>query len=189
MRVCNFTKASNLFHALRRQKTLLEERKPLVIMSPKSLLRQDQVSAEKEDLILGKFEPVIWDKDISDPKDVETLVLCSGKVYYDLKYALSLKEHTTKKTKSAIFCLEQLYPFPEQALNPVLNGFPCLSKIIWFQEESKNRGAWFFIKDKLGELLKNIGQHLELHYEGRPEMASASEGFEKSSPYHPKKKL
>ena len=180
MRVCNFTKASNLFHALRRQKTLLEERKPLIIMTPKSLLRHPEMSASREELIQGQFEELIWDKDISDPRDIETLILCSGKVYYDLKPFLFKKENASKKKRSAVFRLEQLYPFPEQSLNPVLNGFPCLSKIIWLQEEPQNRGAWFFIKDQLKHLLKKLGQELEIHYKGRPERAASAEGSEKA---------
>ena len=179
MRVCNFTKASNLFHALRRQKTLIKDRKPLIIMTPKSLLRHPEMSARKEDLSQGQFEEIIWDKDIKDPRDVETLILCSGKVYYDLKQGLSQKENTLKKKKLATFRLEQLYPFPEQALNPVLNGFPCLSKIIWLQEEPKNRGAWFFVKEHLEDLLKKLGQEIEIVYKGRPKMAASAEGSKK----------
>ena len=180
MRVCHFTKASNLFHALRRQKTCLKERKPLVIMSPKSLLRQAQVSARREDLLSGHFEEIIWDKNIKDPRDVETLILCSGKVYYDLEPALSQPENKRKRKKSAVFRLEQLYPFPEQALNPALNGFPCLSKIIWLQEEPKNRGAWFFVKDHLEQLLKKLGQNTSIYYQGRAGMAASAEGSEKA---------
>ena len=180
MRVCYLTKASQIFHALRRQKTFLKERKPLIIMSPKSLLRHPEVVSRKEDLIHGRFEEVIWDKDISDPRDVETLILCSGKVYYELKQALSQKEHIRKKKKSALFRLEQLYPFPEPALNPALNGFPCLSKIIWFQEEPYNRGAWIFVKDHLERLLQNLGQNLKIHYKGRGPMATSAEGSEQA---------
>ena len=178
MRVCNFTKAGNLFHALRRQK--IGDRKPLIIMSPKSLLRHPEVYAEKEELTKGQFEELIWDKDISQPRNIETLILCSGKVYFDLKKVFLNQEFKIKKEKTALFRLEQLYPFPEMALNPALNGFPCLSKIIWFQEEPKNRGAWFYIKDKLELLLKKLGQNLELHYEGRKAMAASSEGSEKA---------
>ena len=180
MRVCYLTKASQIFHVLRRQKSLLRERKPLIIMSPKSLLRHPEVVSRKEDLIKGQFEEVIWDKDINDPRDVETLILCSGKVYYELNQALSQKENSRKKQKSALFRLEQLYPFPEQALNPALNGFPCLSKIIWFQEEPYNRGAWLFIKDNLEKLLQNLGQNFEVHYKGREQMATSAEGSEQA---------
>ncbi|MCY4321612.1 MAG: 2-oxoglutarate dehydrogenase E1 component [Bdellovibrionaceae bacterium] len=178
MRVCNFTKASNLFHALRRQKTA--DRKPLIIMTPKSLLRHPEVYATKEELLEGEFEELIWDKNISQPRNIENLILCSGKVYFDLKNAFSKKEFKSKKERTALFRLEQLYPFPEGALNPALNGFPCLSKIIWFQEEPKNRGAWFYVKDKLETLLNKLGQNLEIHYEGRSAMASSSEGSEKA---------
>ena len=187
MRVCNFTKASNLFHALRRQKVLLQERKPLVIMTPKSLLRHPEVSVGREELIHGQFEEIIWDKEISDTRNVETLILCSGKVYYDLKQALSQKANAVKKKRSAVFRVEQLYPFPDQALTPVLNGFPCLSKIIWLQEEPKNRGAWFFIKDQLEKLLKNLGQELQIDYKGRSKMAAASEGSEQAHKMEQKK--
>jgi len=180
MRVCNFTKASNLFHALRRQKVLLQERKPLIIMTPKSLLRHPEMSVSREELIGGQFEEIIWDKEISDTRNVETLILCSGKVYYDLKQSLSRKENAFKKKRSAAFRVEQLYPFPDQALTPALNGFPCLSKIIWLQEEPKNRGAWFFIKDQLEKLLKNLGQELPIVYIGRSKMAAASEGSEQA---------
>ena len=114
---------------------------PLIIMSPKSLLRHPEVYATRKDLVQGEFEELIWDKDIGDPRDIETLIFCSGKVYYDLKPVLLEEKNAPKKRKSALFRLEQLYPFPEQALNPALNGFPCLSKIIWLQEEpQKPRG-------------------------------------------------
>ena len=180
MRVCNFTKASNLFHALRRQKTLIKERKPLIIMTPKSLLRHPEVEAGKEELVHGQFEELIWDKEIADPRDIETLIFCSGKVYYDLKSALSKEENALKKKKSAVFRLEQLYPFPEKTLNPALNGFPCLSKILWLQEEPRNRGAWFFVKDQMERLLKKLGQNIEVHYKGRPERAASAEGSERA---------
>ena len=178
MRVCNFTKPSNLFHALRRQK--MGDRKPLVIMAPKSLLRHPEVYAEKEELIKGQLEKLVWDKNISQPRNIETLILCSGKVYFDLEKTLSQEEFASKRKRTALFRLEQLYPFPEESLNPALNGFPCLSKIIWFQEEPKNRGAWFYIKNKLESLLKKLGQSLELSYEGRSSMAAVSEGSEQA---------
>ncbi|MBC6414985.1 MAG: 2-oxoglutarate dehydrogenase E1 component [Bdellovibrionales bacterium] len=176
MRVCQFIKASNLFHAIRRQKQL--ERKPLILMTPKSLLRHPSVRVEKEELTKGKFEPVIWDKDISDPKTVESLILCSGKVYFEIKKVL--EQDSIKRKKTALFCLEQLYPFPDSDLNPVLNGFPFLSKVIWFQEEPKNRGAWFFVRNQLEELLEKLGQKLDLIYAGRSEMAVTAEGTEQA---------
>ena len=180
MRICNLTKASNLFHVLRRQKTMIKNRKPLILMTPKSLLRLSDMSASREELTDGKFEELIWDKNITSTRNVETLILCSGKVYYDLEKLLFLKEYEKRQKKSAVFRLEQLYPFPEQALNPALNGFPCLSKIIWLQEEPQNRGAWSFVKNQLERLLKSLGQNLEIQYIGRPEMAATAEGSEKA---------
>ena len=180
MRVCNFTCPANFFHALRRQKLLLNDRKPLVVMSPKSLLRHPAVTARLEDLSDGCFEPLLWDKDIESAEDVETVILCSGKVYYDLKSVLDREDGRAKKNRSAVFRLEQIHPFPAQALNPALNGFPRLARIIWLQEEPKNRGAWFFVRDHLEALLKDLGQNLSLHYEGRPFCAAAAEGSEQA---------
>ena len=176
MRVCQFTKASNLFHALRRQK--LTDRKPLVVMTPKSLLRQKKIAGQKEELIQGQFKPVIWDIESAHPREIENVILCSGKVYFELIEAL--KKDSSKQNRTAVVSLEQLYPFPEVDLNPVLNGFPCLSKIIWFQEEPKNRGAWFFVKDHLERLLKQLGQNIEFYYEGREDMSAPAEGTEQA---------
>ena len=176
MRVCQFTKASNLFHALRRQK--MTDRKPLVLMTPKSLLRQKKIAAQKKDLIEGKFEPVIWDLESSHPREIENVVLCSGKIYFELME--SLQKDSSKKNKTAVVRLEQLSPFPAAELNPILNGFPCLSKIIWFQEEPKNRGAWFFVQDQLSRLLKHLGQNVDFYYEGRRDMSSPAEGTEQA---------
>ena len=183
IRVCNFTCPANFFHALRRQKILLKERKPLIVMSPKSLLRHPGMTARIENLAQGNFQEILWDKDIEDLKKVENVVLLSGKIYYDLKAKLDLKENTMKKNRTAVFRLEQMYPFPEQALNPALNGFPRLSQIIWLQEEPKNRGAWLFVKERLESLLKNLGQSSSLHYEGRPARSASAEG---SEPAHKK---
>ena len=180
MRVCNLSTPANLFHVLRRQKTLLKDRKPLIIMTPKSLLRHPDVVSSKEDLIKGKFEEVIWDKNINDPRDIQTLVLCSGKVFYDLNSYLSQQTTFKKQNQMAVFRIEQLYPFPDIQLNPVLNGFPNLKKIIWLQEETKNRGAWMYINEKLTQLLKAIGQNIEVQYIGRKEAAASAEGSEKS---------
>lgn len=174
MRVCQFTKASNLFHALRRQKT--EKRKPLIIMTPKSLLRHHAVCAKKEDLTGGEFAPIVWAYDVPEPRNVENLILCSGKVYFELKQALD--QDIAKKQRTALICLEQIYPFPESALNPALNGFPCLSKLIWFQEEPQNRGAWFFVKNQLEQLLNKLGQNLKIYYQGREDMSATAEGTE-----------
>ena len=179
MRVCNIAQPANFFHVLRRQKVLLRERKPLVVMTPKSLLRSPEALSSAKDLIYGKFEEVIWDQSIRDPREVASVVLCSGKVFYDLERArrkLSPKE----QGKMAVFRLEQLYPFPASQLNPALNGFPCMTKILWLQEEPQNRGAWSYIKPRLEELLEALGQPAKVQYAGRPPKAAAAEGSEKA---------
>ena len=169
MRVCNLTTPANLFHVLRRQKCL-KERKPLILMTPKSLLRHPKMVCTKEDLYEGEFQEVLWGKEIEDARDITSLVLCSGKVYYDFE------SHFKKEKNLACFRIEQLYPFPEVALNPILNGFPCLKKIIWLQEEPKNRGAWLHIQPQIETLLENIGLHVSIHYVGRPEQAASASG-------------
>lgn len=178
MIVCNFTKSSQIFHALRRQKMLLSQRKPLIIMTPKSLLRHPGMLSTQQDLLQGSFEKLLWDKDIKDTRDIKTLILCSGKVYFDLKQELNKEKYANKRAQCAVFRLEQLYPFPQEELNPVLNGFPCATQILWLQEEPQNRGAWFFVKTRLEQLIKNLGQKFEIHYKGRQDMAAAAEGSE-----------
>ncbi len=180
MRVYNLSTPANLFHALRRQKMLLHNRKPLIIMTPKSLLRNPYVVSSKKDLIEGKFEEVIWDKNINDPRDIQTLILCSGKIFYDFKSYVAQQKPFKKENSFAIFRIEQLYPFPDIQLNPILNGFPNLRKIIWLQEETKNRGAWVHINENLNQLLKAIGQNIEIQYVGRKKGAASAEGSEKS---------
>ena len=195
MRIGNITRPANLFHALRRQKVLLRERKPLVIMAPKSLLRHPEAVSSAKDLIHGKFEEVLWDQSIQDPRDIRSAVLCSGKVFYDLererraamaadRSGASHIEDGLKAAarlawpKMAVFRLEQLYPFPESSLNPILNGFSVWEKIIWLQEEPKNRGAWSYVEPRLRELLEAVGQRAKIYYAGRPAMAAAAEGSE-----------
>ena len=177
MRICNLTKASQIFHVLRRQKTDVKERKPLIIMSPKSLLRHPEVSSSKKDLLEGQFEPILEEGDL-DPRDISTVILCSGKVYYDLKVEKEKLKDQDKK-KVAVFRLEELYPFPEAKLNPILNGFPGLKRLIWLQEEPKNRGAYFYVKNKIDPLVENLGLDLKMTYCGRAKMAASSEGSEK----------
>ena len=173
LQVCNLTTPANLFHVLRRQKTQ-RDRKPLILMTPKSLLRHQDMTARTEDLCGGQFNEVIWDSEIGDSRDIVSVVLCSGKVYYDLK-AARLKD-PSKNSRSAVFRVEQLYPFPEAQLNPILNGFPCLKKIIWLQEEPANRGAWSYMKPRLEKTLGDIGQGPEIQYIGRAEQAAPAGG-------------
>ena len=175
MRVCQFTKPSNFFHAMRRQKK--QDRKPLILMTPKSLLRHPQVFATQEELLEGSFQALVGNYS-QQPREIENVILCSGKLYFEIQKAL--EQDPIKKKRTVLFALEQLYPFPEEELNSILNGFPLLTRVFWFQEEPKNRGAWFFVKDKLESLLAKIGRQLEISYEGRSDMAATAEGTEQA---------
>ncbi len=184
MQVCNFTTPSNLFHAFRRQ-IKRDFRKPLIIMSPKSLLRHPKVVSQWQDFTHRGFQEVIADPKTPDMKNVETLVLCSGKLYYDLDEA---REKTfTNSQSTAIVRVEQLYPFPRVQLTPFLNGLPKLSRLVWAQEEPRNMGAYTHIAPKITTLLNELGKKkLEVEYVGRTERASPAVG----SPYmHQKEQL
>jgi len=180
MRVCNLSTPANFFHAIRRQKMLLQNRTPLIIMTPKSLLRHPKVVSSQKDLLEGKFEEVLWDHTIKDPRDIHTLIFCTGKVFYDFQSYCDQQTDLKKLKHFGVFRIEQLYPFPDVQLNPILNGFSNLKKIIWLQEETKNRGAWFYIKQEMEQLLQFIGQQIDIQYIGRPERAASAEGSEKA---------
>ena len=176
LRVLNLTSPANLFHALRRQKR--DPRKPLIIMTPKSLLRHPQVVTSSEALCEGEFQEVLWEKgELKPSKTVQNIIFCSGKVYYDFKnHPEVLKAKDTLK-QTALFRVEQFYPFPKTSLNGILNGFPCLERILWLQEEPKNRGAWMFMEPRLRKLLSDIGlSTLSVEYVGRAKMAAPAEG-------------
>lgn len=177
IQVCNFTTPANLFHALRRQMRR-DFRKPLVVMSPKSLLRHPKVTSKIEDFTNGQFHEVLEDSVPADPKKIETLVLCSGKLFYDLdKYRSEQKINGATVTLARV---EQLYPFPRLQLTPFLNGFPKLERVMWAQEEPYNMGAQFFMLPRLRSLLDDLGlKKVRLDYIGRPEKASPATGSPK----------
>lgn len=170
MQICNLTTPANLFHVLRRQ-IKREFRKPLVVMTPKSLLRHPEVQSSVEDLCSGTFQEVIGDDSVDSPSDVETVVLCSGKVYFDLKKELP------KKHNLSVVRIEQLAPFPRVQLTPQLNGFKRLKRVIWMQEEPKNMGSYFYVLPRLRELLDELGlAKVTVEYAGRTERASPAVG-------------
>jgi multifunctional 2-oxoglutarate metabolism enzyme len=171
IQVANFTTPVQYFHALRKQ-TLQEKKKPLIIMSPKSLLRHPLAVCNVEELATGTFHPFIPDLDVKDPKSIDRLVICSGKVYYDLFNERKAK----KKDNVAIARLEQFYPLPDKDLANYLGELKHVKEIVWCQEEPKNMGAWTYISPRLQNLLKK-GQ--KLNYAGRQAAASPAAGQKK----------
>jgi 2-oxoglutarate dehydrogenase E1 component len=172
MQVIVPTTPAQIFHAYRRQ-MLRPFRKPLIVMTPKSLLRHPKAVSHINDLAKGQYQEVIPDVAIKNPKDIETVILCSGKIYYDLE----AEREKTKKMTTAIVRLEQLYPTPLKQIASIIKSYPKLKNIIWAQEEPKNMGAYQFIYFRLSEMLFKEGlTHLPLHYIGRGEKASPATG-------------
>jgi 2-oxoglutarate dehydrogenase E1 component len=170
IRVANPTTPAQYFHLLRRQARRTRQR-PLVIMTPKSLLRLPQANSRLEDLASGTWRPVLDDPAIAgDAGQVRRLVLCSGKVYYDLL----AEADRLGGERPAIVRLEQLYSFPWNEMRAVLAGYGKLEELVWVQEEPRNMGAWTYVESKLREL---GGSRVEVTYVGRPERASPAEGY------------
>jgi len=167
IRVANCTTPAQYFHLLRRQARRTRQR-PLIIMTPKSLLRHPQATSRLEDLATGTFQPVIDDLSV-DPKGMTRILLCSGKIYYDL-----LAEAGTTKDRPPIVRMEQLYSLPEIELRNMLERYPDLTDVVWVQEEPRNMGAWRFLAEKLRAIFK---PGVKLNYIGRPERASPAEGY------------
>ncbi len=178
MQVVNLTTAAQLFHAMRRQ-LKRDFRKPLVIMSPKSLLRGPKSASTLKELYDGTFQEVIPDA-VAQAKAVETLILCSGKVYYDINGAREADPKPANADAVAVVRVEQVYPFPEHKLAPIVRQYPNLKRILWTQEEPKNMGAWSFVFPRLLEMREVLGlSQLEIKYNGRTERASPATGNEK----------
>jgi 2-oxoglutarate dehydrogenase E1 component len=176
MAVCNLTTPAQIFHGLRRQ-VKRNFRKPLVIMSPKSLLRHPMAVSQIQDFTQGKFEEVLDDTSITDANQVKKIILCSGKVYYDL-----LSEKTAKKLADiAIIRIEQIYPWPEAKLAQILGKYPKAS-IIWAQEEPRNMGAWSFVFNTWSggfDFFQEKAGNRPIQYVGREICASPAVGSHK----------
>jgi 2-oxoglutarate dehydrogenase E1 component len=168
IRVANCTTAAQHFHLLRRQ-ALDPSARPLVVMTPKGLLRLKEAASTLADLTEGAFRPVLDDPSAPDPEGVRRLVLCSGKVFYDL----AGHEARAEAQRVAVARLEQLYPFPLGAARRLIVSYPRLEEVVWAQEEPQNMGAWRAIRHRLEE----SAPHLPLRYVGRPWRASPSEGY------------
>ena len=168
MQVCNLTTPAQLFHALRRQMKRAF-RKPLVVMSPKSLLRHKLAVSSLADFTDANFQNVLPESDPLDAKKVKRLVLCSGKVYYDL-----LQSRRDRKLEEvALVRVEQLYPFPTEEVREVLAGYPKLKEVVWAQEEPANMGGWPCVSHWLQAAL---GDRLQASYAGREAAASPATG-------------
>jgi 2-oxoglutarate dehydrogenase E1 component len=169
IQVCVPTTPAQIFHLLRRQ-SLLKCRKPLVVMTPKSLLRHRLAVSELEDFTAGEFQPLIAEIDPLDEERVARLVFCSGKVYYDLleKRREQALEHI------AIIRIERLYPFPESQMRQMIESYPKAGEFIWCQEEPQNQGAWFSSQHHMRAALQEPEL---LQYAGRPVSAAPAAGY------------
>jgi len=168
LQVCYPTTPAQYFHLLRRQIKPGMER-PLVVITPKSLLRLPAAASTLDDLTSGGFKPVIDDDAIANPQAVERVVLCSGKVYYDLIEAR--KKDNIENV--AVVRMEQFYPFPEQRLREVLGRYTQAKQLVWAQEEPKNMGGWSFVEQRLEQLLAACDRPV---YVGRAASASPATG-------------
>ena len=171
IRIANCTTPAQYFHLLRRQARHAELR-PLVLFTPKSLLRLPQASSRLEHLTGGRFQPVLDDPTVDHREAVRRLVLCSGKVYYDL--ALAPLRAQGGAPHVAIGRVELLYPFPRDELATLVRGYPNLREIVWVQEEPRNMGPQKFMLPQLRPL---VGAEVAIRDIGRPERSSPAEGY------------
>jgi 2-oxoglutarate dehydrogenase E1 component len=169
IRLANPSTAAQYFHLLRRQ-AHIQKARPMVVFTPKGLLRLPRATSTLEDLTSGSFEFVLDDPQVKDKKKVERLVLCSGKIYYDIDAAP--KRGETENV--AIARAELLYPFAKEQLTELIASYPSLKEIVWVQEEPRNMGAWSVMQRRMPELLP---KGVELGYVGRPPRASPGEGY------------
>jgi 2-oxoglutarate dehydrogenase E1 component len=187
IRVVNCTTAAQYFHLLRRQAALLKsDPRPLIVLTPKSLLRHPLAASSLADLVAGHFHTVLPADTHTPPEQVERLILCSGKVSVDLMSG----NYTSNGSAGgpgqkialpdgiAVARIEELYPFPMLELENLLATYPNLSELVWLQEEPENMGAWRYMEPRLRTLLHKLNRAtaIALHYTGRPEAASPAEG-------------
>ncbi|EGT3621284.1 2-oxoglutarate dehydrogenase E1 component [Morganella morganii] len=169
MQVCVPSTPAQVYHMLRRQ-ALRGMRRPLIVMSPKSLLRHPLAVSSLEELAEGRFEAVIGEADDLNPADVKRVVLCSGKVYYDLLE----QRRKNNQTDVAIIRIEQLYPFPHEDIHAILAPFSHVKDFVWCQEEPLNQGAWYCCQHNFRDA---VPAGASLRYAGRPASASPAVGY------------
>jgi 2-oxoglutarate dehydrogenase E1 component len=168
IRVANPTTPAQYFHLLRRQARIAKQR-PLVVLTPKSLLRLPQATSRLDELTNGRFEPVLAEPGI-DPELVTRLILCTGKLYYELVG----HQRRTESPQVAVGRVELLYPFPQSEILALISQYPRLHEVVWVQEEPRNMGARAHMSARLRQILP---EPLEFGYVGRPERASPGEGY------------
>jgi 2-oxoglutarate dehydrogenase E1 component len=169
MQVVVPSNAAQMFHLLRRQMIRLF-RKPLIIMTPKSLLRNKEAMSPLSEFVKGQFHTVIGEVEHVDPDSVKRVICCSGKVYYDL-----VAERRERDIKgAAIIRIEQLYPFPHKAFVAEMKRYPNAAQVVWCQEEPQNQGAWYQTRHYFAE---NMREDQKLLYAGRPSSASPAVGY------------
>jgi 2-oxoglutarate dehydrogenase complex dehydrogenase (E1) component-like enzyme len=169
IRVANCSTAAQYFHLLRKQ-ALTEKKRPLIVFTPKSLLRMKSASSHIDELTSGGFRSVLDDPRVEDRSAVRRLILCTGKVAHDLDARPERAEHP----EIAVARVELLYPFPEEVLREVLAQYPSLEHVTWVQEEPANMGPWDFMRWQIEAILP---QGVDLGYVGRARRASPSEGY------------
>jgi 2-oxoglutarate dehydrogenase E1 component len=182
--VANLTSAAQYFHLLRRQAAITnsEYARPLILMAPKSLIRNQRVASPGTALSEGSFQSVLEQTGLGGKPDrVERLILCSGKVAIDLEDAIAEEKalnwlHVVR--------VEQLYPFPKAELSAIIARFPNLKEIIWLQEENKNMGAWTYMEPRIRELLP---EGTKVRHVGRPDRASTASGYQNVHSYEQQK--
>lgn len=171
IQVCIPTTPAQVFHLLRRQ-AVRPMRRPLVVMSPKWILRHKLATSSLEELAEGSFKNVIGEQEVA-PEGVKRVVLCSGKVYYHLLEA----RMEGKQDDVALVRLEQLYPFPEDELKEALAPFKNLKEVVWCQEEPMNQGAWYSSQHHMRRVLNDLNPDLYLSYVGRDASAAPAAGY------------
>jgi len=172
IQVCVPTTPSQVFHMLRRQ-VKRPLRKPLIAITPKSLLRHKEAISTLDDLSSGTFQTVIGDTESVDPRKVLRAILCSGKVYFDLlEY-----QRKNEVTDTIIIRMEQLYPFPGDDLEAVLKVYTKITDVAWCQEEPQNQGAWYTTQHRMRRVVKEISEKIYLRYAGRKSSAAPAAGY------------
>ena len=174
MQVVNASTPAQYFHVLRRQMHGGSDRrgvrKPLIIFTPKRMLRNPRATSTLDELMTGTFHEILDESTSIDPAKATRLLMCSGQVYYDL---LAAREER-KVEHVAITRLEQMYPFPTGGVQAILNRYPALAEVVWVQEEPRNMGAWRFVQEQMQPILEPYRR--VLRYVGRAESASTSAG-------------